>query len=52
MDESYYNTEAVSFFNDTASVDMSDLYAQFLPLLPTGGTILDAGCCSGTPRRA
>ncbi len=47
MDESYYNTEAVSFFNDTAHVDMSDLYAQFLPLLPTGGTILDAGCGSG-----
>jgi len=26
---------------------MSALYAEFLPLLPKGGTILDAGCGSG-----
>jgi 2-polyprenyl-3-methyl-5-hydroxy-6-metoxy-1,4-benzoquinol methylase len=31
----------------TLSASISDLYREFLPLVPTGGKILDAGCGSG-----
>lgn len=43
----YYNEHAHAFFEDTAKADMSGLYAEFLPLIPKGGHILDAGCGSG-----
>lgn len=47
MSIAYYNENAESFHADTAGVDMSALYAEFLPLLPDGGHIIDAGCGSG-----
>lgn len=43
---SYYNQNAQSFSDSTLNVDMSALYAEFLPLIPKHGHILDAGCGS------
>lgn len=43
----YYDREADSFIADTVDVDMSPLYARFLPHIPKAGRILDAGCGSG-----
>lgn len=43
----YYDRNAASFANGTLGVDMSHLYAEFLPRVPQGGVILDAGCGSG-----
>ena len=45
--KNYYNDNAKAFFEATVDVDMTPLYQQFLPLLPTNGSILDAGCGSG-----
>jgi len=42
----YYNQHAQSFSDSTLNVDMSALYAEFLPLIPKNGHILDAGCGS------
>ena len=43
----YYQRHAERFFQETIRVDMRPLYQRFLPLLPAGGRILDAGCGSG-----
>ncbi len=43
----FYNQTAADFDRGTQSVDMRHLYAEFLPLVKTGGKILDAGCGSG-----
>ena len=43
----YYDKHAESYINSTVSVDMSIQYSLFLPYLPKGGSILDAGCGSG-----
>ena len=43
----YYNNNAADFVADTLAVDMAPLYQRFLPLLPQGAHILDAGCGSG-----
>jgi SAM-dependent methyltransferase len=43
----YYERNAEAFVRDTSGLDISDLYREFLPLIPTGGKILDAGCGSG-----
>ncbi|KLV04480.1 hypothetical protein ABT56_15220 [Photobacterium aquae] len=43
----YYSVNAQAFFDGTVNVDMSSLYSAFLPVLPFGGAILDAGCGSG-----
>jgi SAM-dependent methyltransferase len=43
----YYDTHAAEFSENTASVDLSELYAPFLREIPTGGRILDTGCGSG-----
>ncbi|MCH8500779.1 MAG: class I SAM-dependent methyltransferase [Aliidiomarina sp.] len=47
MSIDYYNENAKAFDADTADVDMSALYQEFLPLLPAGAHIVDAGCGSG-----
>jgi SAM-dependent methyltransferase len=55
MDEStaaYYRDNAKAFVADTVTVDMAPLYAHFLPHVPLGGQILDAGCGSGRDARA
>ena len=43
----YYAKNARPFAEGTVGMDMSSLYGEFLPLLPKGGRILDAGCGSG-----
>ncbi len=47
MSIDYYNQRARAFIDATLGVDMAPLYARFLPLLPAGAHILDAGCGSG-----
>ena len=47
MNNQYYNTNAQIFYDSTINVEMSALYKKFLPLIPTQGYILDAGCGSG-----
>jgi SAM-dependent methyltransferase len=48
----YYTQQAEAFVRETQSVDMSRLYERFLPHLPSGAHILDAGCGSGRDTRA
>ncbi|MDX5405645.1 MAG: class I SAM-dependent methyltransferase [Chromatiaceae bacterium] len=43
----YYNQNAAEFAAATDQIDMTALYKVFLPLVKTGGLILDAGCGSG-----
>lgn len=43
----YYNQNAADFAAATDQIDMTALYQAFLPLVKTGGHILDAGCGSG-----
>ncbi len=43
----YYTENAQAFFADTVAVGMDSLYTRFLPHIPPGGHILDAGCGSG-----
>jgi len=43
----YYDTHGDDFVRDTLTVNMGELYAPFLELVPPGGRILDAGCGSG-----
>jgi len=43
----YYNKHADRFRRDTEGLDLSQLYAGFLELIPEGGRILDAGCGPG-----
>ncbi|MFQ3258792.1 MAG: SAM-dependent methyltransferase [Gammaproteobacteria bacterium] len=42
----YYNQNAKAFSDSTLNVDMSALYAEFLPHVAQYGRILDAGCGS------
>lgn len=46
-DVAYYRHHAQAYATATRSVDMAPLYARFLPHVPAGGLILDAGCGSG-----
>jgi SAM-dependent methyltransferase len=43
----YYEQNAEAFDQRTRDIDLSPLYQEFLPLLPPGGFILDAGCGTG-----
>ncbi len=43
----FYTKNAQAFFDSTVSVDAEELYRHFLPHIPAGGRILDAGCGSG-----
>jgi SAM-dependent methyltransferase len=43
----YYDAHADEFCQNTAGVDMSELYVPFLREVPAGGRILDAGSGSG-----
>lgn len=47
MSIAYYDQHARAFAESTLGVDMQPLYQRFLPLLPPGGHIVDAGCGSG-----
>jgi superfamily II DNA or RNA helicase/HKD family nuclease/SOS-response transcriptional repressor LexA len=48
----YYSQNARSFFDSTASVDMSGLHDVFLSRLPAKAHILDAGCGSARDAKA
>ena len=48
----YYDSHAGNFFSDTQRVDMAPIYQRFLPHLPRGAHILDAGCGSGRDSKA
>jgi SAM-dependent methyltransferase len=43
----YYREHAGEFALRTRDIDMAALYDEFLPLVPPGGHILDAGCGVG-----
>jgi len=43
----YYNQNSKAYFNNTVNLDLKDLYAPFVALVPKSGKILDAGCGSG-----
>ena len=45
--QDYYDENVESFMARTLHVDMGVVYERFLPLIPPGGRILDAGCGSG-----
>jgi len=47
MTTNYYDNNARDYFDSTVDMDMVPLYERFLPYVPVGGTILDAGCGSG-----
>jgi SAM-dependent methyltransferase len=43
----YYNQHVADFTQNTDQIDMTALYAEFLPFVKIGGDILDAGCGAG-----
>ena len=43
----YYTRNAPQYFMDTAHVDMTAFYEEFLSTIPRGGLLMDAGCGSG-----
>lgn len=43
----YYQNNAKKFVEGTLNVDVSELCDRFLKYVPSGGSILDAGCGSG-----
>lgn len=47
INQQYYKVNAQAFYDSTIEVNMQTLYSHFLPLLPCGGSILDAGCGAG-----
>lgn len=47
MSIDFYNQNAQLFFSSTVEVDSSSLLERFVPYLPEGGLVLDAGCGSG-----
>ena len=47
----YYKNNASAYVKSTLHVDMQPLYHRFLPLLPEGASVLDAGCGSGRDTR-
>ncbi|MCP4893574.1 MAG: class I SAM-dependent methyltransferase [Actinomycetales bacterium] len=47
MMSDYYERNAKDFYASTVEVDMTELRAPFVELIPAGGRVLDAGCGSG-----
>ena len=47
----YYDSNAEAFIERTIDVDLADEHDAFIPHLPEGGRILDAGCGSGRDAR-
>ncbi len=47
----FYDDNAAAYILSTINLDLSELYEQFLPHIPAGGLILDAGCGSGRDSR-
>ena len=51
MSAAYYDENARSFFDGTASLALGELWGGFTELVPAGGRVLDAGCGSGRDAR-
>ncbi|MBD2110010.1 class I SAM-dependent methyltransferase [Nodosilinea sp. FACHB-13] len=49
---SFYDEQGDAYFQATVEVDMGELYAPFLSLLPDKAHILDAGCGAGRDTKA
>ncbi|WP_243637410.1 tRNA 5-methoxyuridine(34)/uridine 5-oxyacetic acid(34) synthase CmoB [Parashewanella curva] len=47
MTLNYYNQNAQAFYDSSINVNIKPLYDRFLPHIPKGGLIIDAGCGSG-----
>lgn len=47
INQQFYDRNAQDFYDSTVAVNMETLYCQFVPLIPAGGSILDAGCGAG-----
>lgn len=43
----YYNDNYEEYYTQTINVKLDEIYKEFLKLVPSGGTILDAGCGVG-----
>jgi len=52
LNQQYYSENAQSFYDATVDIDMQVLHDHFLPLVPDGGLILDAGCGAGRDSKA
>lgn len=52
LNQQYYSENAQSFYDATVDINMQALYEQFLPFVPAGGLILDAGCGAGRDSNA
>jgi 2-polyprenyl-3-methyl-5-hydroxy-6-metoxy-1,4-benzoquinol methylase len=52
INQQYYENHAQDFYDATIALNMQSLYGQFLPLIPAGGLILDAGCGAGRDSKA
>jgi len=50
--DAWYAANAERFFADTVNSAAERMFAAFLPYLPEGGRILDAGCGSGRDAKA
>ena len=48
----FYTINAKDFYKRTVNIDVEQLYGLFLPYLPKGSHILDAGCGSGRDTKA
>lgn len=47
LTQRYYEDKAEEYLARTSHLNMESLYKPFLALMPSGGTILDAGCGPG-----
>lgn len=48
----YYQANAQDFYDATVDINMQALHQKFLPLVSSGGLILDAGCGAGRDSKA
>lgn len=48
----FYNNNSKTYIETTLTIDMSNLYKEFLNNIPKGGIILDLGCGSGRDSKA
>lgn len=48
----FYNNNSKTYIETTLTIDISNLYKEFLNNIPKGGIILDLGCGSGRDSKA
>ena len=52
MTQAYYDTNAYTYYAQTVSTNMGEIYGRFLRYMPPLGKILDVGCGSGRDMKA